>query len=107
MTGSVLARLHGGEPVLGETGAVQALVFVPLDLAWINHLVTEEQRPSRASFPVPDRLSWAEVGGRSWPLGSVNTRRSRSPSAYRRPQLIHAPSTSAIKQGQRVMSRNR
>jgi hypothetical protein len=102
MTGSVLARLHGGEPVLGETGAVQALVFVPPDLAWINHLVTEE-----ASFPVLDRLSWAKVGGRSWPLGSVITRRSRSPSAYRRPQLIHAPSTSAIKQGQRVMSRNR
>jgi hypothetical protein len=51
MTGSVWARLHGGEPALGETGAVQALVFVPLDLAWINYLVTEGQRPSRASHP--------------------------------------------------------
>jgi hypothetical protein len=90
MTGSVLARLHGGEPGLGETGAVQALVFVPLDHGWINYLVTEEQRPSRAPLPVPDRLSWARMGGRSWPLGGVNTRRSRSPSAYRRPQLTHA-----------------
>jgi hypothetical protein len=66
-------------PKFGETGAVQALIFVPLDLAWINYLVTEEQRPSRASFPV----------------------------VYRRPQLTHAPSTSAIKQVQGVMSRNR
>jgi hypothetical protein len=46
--------VHGGEPILDETSAVQTVVFVPLDLAWINYLVTEAQRPSRASLPVLD-----------------------------------------------------
>ena len=46
------APVHGSEPILDETGAVQTFVFVPLDLAWINYLVTGAQRPSKASLPV-------------------------------------------------------
>jgi hypothetical protein len=95
------ASVHGGEPVLDETSAVRTVVFVPLDLAWINNLVTEAQRPSRASLPVLDLHLVGQDGGRSWP------RCSRSLSTYRRPQLTHASSTPAIKQVRRVMSRNR
>ena len=57
------ASVHGSEPVLDETSAVQTVVFVPLDLAWINYLVTEAQRPSRASLPMLDLHLVGQDGG--------------------------------------------
>jgi hypothetical protein len=56
------APVHGGDPVLDETGAAQAVVFAPLDLARINRLVTDAQRPSMASIPVPDRQLLGQDG---------------------------------------------
>ncbi|HBY94008.1 MAG TPA: PAS domain S-box protein, partial [Chloroflexi bacterium] len=49
------ATLNFGHPVLDETGRVRAVVFVALDLGWLNQLVAQTQLPPGATFTVIDR----------------------------------------------------
>jgi len=49
------ASLNFGYPALGPAGRVHAVVFVALDLAWLNELATTAQLPPGASLTVLDR----------------------------------------------------
>jgi len=49
------AVLVFGYPVLDEAGTVQAVVFAPLDLVWLNQLGAEAQLPEGSALTVIDR----------------------------------------------------
>jgi PAS domain S-box-containing protein len=49
------AALDSGLPILDESGQVRAVVFVSLDLAWLNQLAAEARLPEGSTFTVIDR----------------------------------------------------
>jgi C4-dicarboxylate-specific signal transduction histidine kinase len=49
-----VASLNYGYPILDSVGQIQAVVFVALDLSWLNRLVQNLQLPSGATFKVID-----------------------------------------------------
>ncbi len=49
------ATVNFGYPVLDTGGAVQAVVFAALDLAWLNHLAADAKMPAGSALTVIDR----------------------------------------------------
>lgn len=55
-----IGRIHGkpavnfGYPVLGKNGAVSAVVFASLDLAWLNQFIAKAELPQAATLKVID-----------------------------------------------------
>lgn len=49
------ASVNLSYPVLGNNGAIQAVVFAALDLAWLNQLIVKAELPQEATLSVIDR----------------------------------------------------
>jgi len=56
--------VNSGYPVLDETGAIRAVVFAALDLAWLNQFASQARLPADAVLTVIDRTGTVLIRNR-------------------------------------------